>query len=94
MTKFTYLLSLLQGEAKDVVKGLTLTDDHYNVAVELLTQRYGCKELIVFNHIQSLLSLEAVGKGCRDSNHVKIKSQSTFAAWRHTRLMVRCLVSS
>ena len=58
MTKFTYLKGLLQGEAKSCIEGLTLTSENYKIACEILKQRFGRKELVVFSHIQSLLALK------------------------------------
>ena len=66
VTKFSYLASLLEGEAKQVIQGLSVTGRNYEVACELLEQRYGRPERIVFAHIQALLSLQsapAVQKG-------------------------------
>lgn len=57
VTKFTYLDSLLMGEAKATIQGLTLSASHYRDACDLLQHRYGRKEKIVFSHIQSLLTL-------------------------------------
>ncbi|GFO23704.1 reverse transcriptase [Plakobranchus ocellatus] len=65
VTKFTYLQSLLTGEALASINGLTVTDDSYPVAKEILTKRYGRKERIIFSHIQTLLSLQV---DCRKSN--------------------------
>ena len=58
VNKFTYLKNLLEGEAKATVEGLTLTGDHYETACKILKERYGRKELVVFSHIQSLLTLK------------------------------------
>ncbi len=44
ITKFSYLLSLLRGEAKATAKGLSLTGAAYNTACEILCQKYGCQE--------------------------------------------------
>ena len=57
VTKFTYLQSLLTGEALSSIKGLTITDQNYRVAREILQNRYGRKERIIFEHIQRLLNL-------------------------------------
>lgn len=57
ITKFTYLTSVLEGEAKNVLKGISVTDKNYVVACDLLKGRYGRPERIIFAHIQSLLSL-------------------------------------
>ena len=65
ITKFTYLQSLLTREAFASINGLTVTDDNYPVAKEILTKRYGRKERIIFSHIQTRLSLQV---DCRKSN--------------------------
>ena len=65
VTKFTYLQSLLTGEALASIKGLTVTDDSYPVAKEILQKRYGRRERIIFAHIQTLLTLQV---DCRKSN--------------------------
>ena len=56
--KLTYLRSFLKGEAAKSVEGLALTSSNYDAAVEILSQRYGRPEKLVFLHIQSLLSLK------------------------------------
>ena len=43
VTKFSYLQSLLVGEAASVIRGLTLTSDHYKVACDLLGEHFGRK---------------------------------------------------
>ena len=58
--KFNYLRSLLQGPALDAVAGLTLTDANYNEAVQVLTSRFGNKQLIIDRYMDILLNLEAV----------------------------------
>lgn len=55
ISKFTYLLSLLEGDAKSVVKGLAHTSENYQVACDLLKDRYGKPERIIFAHVQALL---------------------------------------
>ena len=55
-----YLRSLLQGPALDAVAGLTLTDANYNEAVQVLTSRFGNKQLIIDRYMDILLNLEAV----------------------------------
>ena len=62
VTKFTYLKSLLEDEAKTTIDGLTLTQEHYKVACKILKERFGRIELIVFSHIQSLLNLKPDNK--------------------------------
>jgi len=62
ITKFTYLKSLLEGEALEVIHGLSLTEAHYLLACDLLQKRYGRREKIIFQHVQDLLSLSSEGK--------------------------------
>ncbi|XP_042892723.1 uncharacterized protein LOC122266866 [Penaeus japonicus] len=56
ISKYAYLLSLLEGDAKNVVKGLAHTSANYQVACDLLKERYGRKERIIFTHVQALLN--------------------------------------
>jgi hypothetical protein len=62
ITKFSYLQSLLEGEASVSIKGLPLTAKNYKVAVDILKDRFGRKELIINGHVQSLMNLEGEGK--------------------------------
>ena len=41
VSKFSYLLSLLQGEANQAVQGPSMTSDHYKTACKILEDRYG-----------------------------------------------------
>ena len=59
VTKYTYLKGLLENEAKAVIDGLQLTAANYKEAKEILKQRYNRKEAHIFQHVQSLLTLEA-----------------------------------
>lgn len=70
ITKFTHLDSCLQGEAKAVIAGLSITSQHYTDACKLLKERYGRKEKIVFAHIQSLLRM-----GTTPSNTIQSASE-------------------
>ena len=56
--KFMYLSSLLNGEAANVIQGLSTTAANYSVAKSLLAKRFGRKEKIISVHIQSLLDLQ------------------------------------
>ena len=58
--KFNYLRSLLQGPALDAIAGLALTDANYNEAVQVLTSRFGNKQLIIDRYMEVLLNLDAV----------------------------------
>ena len=58
--KFTYLKSLLERSAKEAIDGLSLSVANYKQAVETLTRRFGNKDRIVAQHMESLLALEGV----------------------------------
>ena len=65
VSKFSYLQALLEGDAKTCIQGLTPTARHYDIACNLLKERYGRPEKIIFAHIQGLLSLASPStKGC------------------------------
>lgn len=57
VTKFTYLQSLLDGEASSCIRGLAVTAAHYDDACELLKKRFGRTERIIFSHLQALLTV-------------------------------------
>ena len=61
ISKFTYLQSLLDGDAKRTIEGLSLSSKNYTVACTLLKERYGRRERIVFAHIQGLLNMGMLG---------------------------------
>ena len=51
---FAYLMSSLQGEAKACLAGLTLTEQNFLLALEILTTRFGQKDAIIREHLKSL----------------------------------------
>ena len=58
VTKFAYLSSVLHGDAKSVIAGLSLTEENYPTAIELLTSRYGRPDREIFTHISDLLAVQ------------------------------------
>jgi hypothetical protein len=52
-----YLRTLLVGNAKECLNGLSLTGANYQIAIYILKSRFGRKEKIIFGHIQILLAL-------------------------------------
>ncbi|XP_068235740.1 uncharacterized protein [Palaemon carinicauda] len=58
ISKLTYLLSLLDGPAKDVVQGVPHTSASYRTVVDLLKERFGKSVCIIHAHVQALLSLQ------------------------------------
>ena len=55
--KFNYLKSQLYGNASEVISGLELTKDNYYVAIDLLKERYGKKQVTVNVHYAKLINL-------------------------------------
>ena len=58
--KFNYLLSYLEGPAFRAIKGLSITEQNYDVALKLLQDRYGDVQVIVNSHMDKLLSVRTV----------------------------------
>ena len=69
ISKFSYLKSLLQGDAERCIAGLAMTAENYQTAVDLLTTRFGRAELIRYTHIQSLLHIQPPHK-CQGKRYV------------------------
>ncbi|XP_064480512.1 uncharacterized protein LOC135394016 [Ornithodoros turicata] len=58
--KFSYLKSVLVGEAAAAIAGLHLSAECYKDAVELLQQRYGTETAIIQDHMEALLNIRPV----------------------------------
>lgn len=58
--KFTYLRSLLNGQASQVINGLALTSSNYLHAIEMLTQRFGSKNKLVKAPVRDTLAMEPI----------------------------------
>ena len=57
--KINYLKSELEGDAANVISGLSLTNVNYKQSIKLLKERYGQNEIIVNVHYTSLIDLPA-----------------------------------
>ena len=57
VNKFNYLKAELIGNAQTVISGLELTNNNYEVAVKLLQERYGNKQLMLDAHHNKLMEL-------------------------------------
>jgi len=55
--KFTYFKSCLEGEAARAVEGISVTDANYNIAIDIIKQRYGNKQQLISAHMDELLKL-------------------------------------
>ena len=58
--KFNYLRTLLDGPALNSIIGLPLTELNYKEAIEILTDRFGNKQIIISSHMEALLKLQPV----------------------------------
>ena len=56
--KFKYLISCLHGEAKDTLTGFNISNSQYEVAVNLLKERYDDKEFIIHSYYEALSNLQ------------------------------------
>ena len=68
--KFTYLQSLVTGEAASAIVGLALTEINYENAKDILQKRFGRPERIIFGHIQDLLQ----GNSLARENSASVKN--------------------
>ena len=57
--KFNHLNSLLEGQAKRCIQGLSLSEQNYEAAIELLRQRFGNPQLVISTHMDELLKIPA-----------------------------------
>lgn len=60
--KFYYLLDCLEGEARKILDCLEITNDNYEVALDLLKKRFQNKPVIIKNHIKALVDMPIVSR--------------------------------
>ena len=58
--KFTYLRSLLEGNAARAISGLQLISANYSAALEVLRERFAQKQIIINSHMESFIKLKPV----------------------------------
>uniref|UniRef100_A0A6V7IKY9 CCHC-type domain-containing protein n=1 Tax=Bracon brevicornis TaxID=1563983 RepID=A0A6V7IKY9_9HYME len=58
--KLHFLMTSLEGSAKQALHGLTITDANYSVAWDLLLTRYDNPQLRTYQHMQALVSLSSM----------------------------------
>ena len=56
--KFNYLVSLLEGQALRSIKGLAITEDNYQAALDILQERFGNSQQIISVHMDELLKIQ------------------------------------
>ncbi|XP_053380526.1 uncharacterized protein LOC128548911 [Mercenaria mercenaria] len=55
--KFTYLRNKLYGEAKRAIMGIALTEENYDVAIEILKDRFGNIQEVIDLHYNQMINL-------------------------------------
>ncbi|XP_011707972.1 PREDICTED: uncharacterized protein LOC105462820 [Wasmannia auropunctata] len=60
--KFQYLRASLTDKAADIIKSLEISDNNYDLAWNLLKERYDNKQVIVQTHVKAILDLPAMTK--------------------------------
>jgi hypothetical protein len=85
VAKFSYLVAALEGEAQQVIRGISVTEANYPVACELLKERFGRPERIIFAHIQALLSLQPLTPGQRGKSYISALWKQQDVILSHTR---------
>lgn len=80
VTKFYYLESALKGEPKDLIGSLAPTEGNYNIAWDLLQQRYENKKIIINSHIKEIMDIPTLSK----ESHVSLRNFSNvfFKSYR------------
>ena len=58
--KFNYLRIFLEGEAQHTISGLSLTNDNYNEALNLLKNHFGNNQVIISAHMNTLVKIPSV----------------------------------
>lgn len=58
--KMNYLINLVSGVAAETISGLSLSNENYTTALELLKNRFGDKQLIISSYMNKLLETETV----------------------------------
>ena len=69
--KFNYLKSYLKVEAASAISGLSLTAENYDVAIELLKDRF-FNPHVISSHMDELLQLRAVEESTKTRDIVNI----------------------
>ena len=61
--KLEYLKTQCEGPAYQAIAGQELSDANYQIAVDILKSRFGQRQIILNNHIDALLKINAVKSG-------------------------------
>lgn len=99
--KLTYLLSLLRGQAKNLLAGLSVTDQNYTVAKDILVKRFDNKQKIVKDHFDAILDLRKIGKSSASSKefldslnlHIRSLQALTIDVDSHSVILVPAILA-
>ena len=58
--KFLYLKGLLKGQAAKAIEGLTVSQENYESALEIIKSRFGKTKLLIATHVDALLKIKPV----------------------------------
>ncbi|XP_056016813.1 uncharacterized protein LOC130053512 [Ostrea edulis] len=58
--KFNYLQSKLTGEAKAAISGMSLTHENYDVAIDIIQERFGDAQSVIHKHYMELINIQPV----------------------------------
>lgn len=58
--KMSYLKSFLSDSAATTVSGLSLSNENYSAAIELLTNRFGNEHVLISSHMNKLLQVDSI----------------------------------
>ena len=70
ISKFNYLKSTLKGPTLSMVQGLPVTAQNYTVAVDLLRERFGRKDVVIESLYSRLQGLPMSGSKFKEIQHV------------------------
>ena len=79
--KFAYLLSCLTGEAKSSLSGLSLNNDNFELAIRILTDKFGNKDSVIREHLRKLQNCK-----CPNASAASLK-QFFYEITMHTRCL-------
>ena len=55
-----FLVNYVEGDAAGVIRGLSLNNENYQVALKMLTDRFGDPQVLISAHMAKLLSLDTI----------------------------------
>ena len=97
-TKFIYLAQSLEGEPKEIISGLAITDDNYNIAIQFLRDRYDNASKQTNVLLQRLLSLPSPKHNPKDlqtflTEYCKVKTQlSHVLDFQQSALVIKSIL--